>query len=217
MFEYILGWISYLLFVYFSLPKKYNSATITSNLVSLTHAILTILGSLYFIVYDNYGDTFSTNKLCLIKISSAYFIYDCLFMIIHNLLFNGRSSIIFLSHHLIILSVYYITTTYDYGSKLVIFTLFWGELTNPLQIIWVLSRYLTYKKIEAYIFPVFSFNFMIIRSMVIPYMNYTIIKSLMNNKYYYPNIGLIILSTLGNIGGFIWIRGIINKLIKLIK
>ena len=68
MFEYILGWISYLLFLHLLLPKKYNSATITSNLVSLTHAILTILGSLYFILYDNYGDTFSTNKLCLIKL-----------------------------------------------------------------------------------------------------------------------------------------------------
>ena len=215
MIEQIIYWTLYFIFLYLSLPKKYNSIPIISNLVSLTHAVITILGSTYFILDDNWETDNFNNKLWLIKISASYFIYDSLFIII-NIIVNSKISIIFLFHHLLILSVYYITTTYDYGAKLVISTIFWGELTNPLQITWVLSRFLKYKKIEAYIFPVFSFNFMIIRSLVMPYMNYTIIKTL-NNNYYYSNICLIILSILGNIGGFIWIKGIINKLIKLIK
>jgi hypothetical protein len=215
MIEQIIYWTIYLLFLHLLLQKKYKSFTITSNLVSLTHAVITIIGSSYFILTENWEQDNFNNKLWLIKISASYFIYDCLFIII-NILINNNKSIIFLLHHLLILSVYYIALTYDYGAKLVIFTIFWGELTNPLQITWVLSRNLKYRKIEAYIFPVFSFNFMIIRSLVMPYMNYTIIKTL-NNNYYYPNICLIILSILGNIGGFIWVKGIINKLIKLIK
>lgn len=217
MFEQICCWSFYLLILYLSSSDKYKPIPIITNLVSLTHAILTVLGSTYFILYDNWETDNFNNKLWLIKLSASYFIYDSLFMIAHNLVVNSRISIIFLLHHLIILGVYYITTTYDYGAKLVIYTIFWGELTNPLQITWVLSRYLKYKKLEAYIFPVFSFNFMIIRGIVLPYMNYTMIKTLMNNEYYYANCGISIFSILGNIGGFIWINGIIRKLHKLIK
>ena len=221
MIHNIIYWGLYLLFLYSSIPKKYKSFTIVSNLVSLTHALITITGSLYFILNETWNQDTFNNKLWLINISSSYFIYDIVFIIINKLFINKlfinklltNTDYIFLLHHVLIIIVYYITLKYDYGSKLVIYTIFWGELTNPLQITWGLSRYFKYTKFEEYLFPVFSFNFIVIRTLVIPYINYTIIKSLFNNNnYYLPNICLSILSVLGNIGGIIWVKNINNKI-----
>ena len=221
MIHNIIYWGLYLLFLYSSIPKKYKSFTILSNLVSLTHALITITGSLYFILNETWNQDTFNNKLWLINISSSYFIYDIVFIIINKLFINKlfinklltNTDYIFLLHHVLIIIVYYITLKYDYGSKLVIYTIFWGELTNPLQITWGLSRYLKYTKLEEYLFPIFSFNFIVIRTSVIPYMNYTIIKTLFNNNNnYLPNICLSILSVLGNIGGIIWVKNVINKI-----
>ena len=88
------------------------------------------------------------------------------------------------------------------------YTLFWGEITNPLQISLFLSRYLNYKKIETYIFPVFSFNFIVVRSIIMPYAHFILI-----NKMATTNYSLILLAIIGNIGGLIWVKDIIKKLI----
>ena len=202
MFEYIFNWCLYALFFYICLPRPYNTVTIISNLVSLTHALITIITSLYIILNDDFIlDNYDYDKMWIIKMSSAYFIYDGVFMIINNF------SMMFFLHHLIILVVYYITITNDCGVKLVMYTLFWGEITNPLQISWFLSRYLNYKKIENYIFPVFSFNFILIRSIIMPYAHFILIKKMESTNY-----SLVLLIIIGNIGGLIWVKDIIKKL-----
>jgi hypothetical protein len=202
MIEYIFNWCLYSLFFYICLPKTYNSITIISNLVSLTHALITIILSLNIILNDEFIlDHYNYDKMWIIKISSAYFIYDCLFMLLNNF------SMMFFLHHLLILAVYYITISNDYGTKLVIYTLFWGEITNPLQISWFLSRYLNYKKIETYIFPVFSFNFILVRSLIMPYVHFMLINKMASTDY-----SLVLLSIVGNIGGLIWVKDIIKKI-----
>ena len=145
-------------------------------------------------------DNYDYEKTLIIHISASYFIYDCLFM------FINKFSMMFFLHHILILSVYYITISNDYGAKLVMYTLFWGEITNPLQISWFLSRYLNYKKIEHYIFPVFSFNFILVRSIIMPYAHFILIKKMPSTKY-----SLVLLSIIGNIGGLIWVKNIIKK------
>ena len=198
MFTNLLCWILYWSFI----NSKYNSI-ISNNLVSLTHALITIVGSAY-ILCDNHDNNISIK---LINLSASYFIYDCLIMLMNNF------SLVFFLHHIIILGFYCITLTYDYGYKLVILTLFWGEITNPLQITWFLSRELNYKKLEHYIFPVFSFNFIIIRTAVLPIIHYTMISSLFKTTdNYYPTIGLGILSILGTLGGIMWSKKMIKKL-----
>lgn len=204
MIDYIFNWCLYSLFFYICFPKTNKALIIISNLVSFTHAIFTILTTLYIILNQDLTlDYFDTEKTLIIHISASYFIYDCIFM------FITKFSLMFFLHHLLILSVYYITLTNDYGVKLVIYTLFWGEITNPLQISWFLSRYLNYKKIENYIFPVFSFNFVLVRSIIMPYTHFILIKQMKELSY-----SLILLSVLGNMGGLIWVKNIIKKLIE---
>jgi len=204
MLDYIFNWFLYSLFFYVCIPKKYNSLIIISNIVSLTHAMFTIISTLYIILnQDLILDYFDSEKTLIIYISASYFIYDILFM------FITKFSLMFFLHHLLILSVYYITLSNDYGVKLVMYTLFWGELTNPLQISWFVSRYLNYKEIEKYIFPVFSFNFILVRSIIMPYTHFILIQKMREINY-----SLILLSIIGNIGGLIWVKDIIKKLIK---
>ena len=204
MLDYIFNWFLYSLFFYVCIPKTYNSLIIISNIVSLTHAMFTIISTLYIILnQDLILDYFDSEKTLIIYISASYFIYDILFM------FITKFSLMFFLHHLLILSVYYITLTNDYGVKLVLYTLFWGELTNPLQISWFVSRYLNYKEIEKYIFPVFSFNFILVRSIIMPYTHFILIQKMREINY-----SLILLSIIGNIGGLIWVKDIIKKLIK---
>ena len=204
MIEYIFNWFLYSLFFYVCIPKTYNSLIIISNIVSLTHAMFTIISTLYIIPNQDLTlDYFDSEKTLIIYISASYFIYDILFM------FITKFSLMFFLHHLLILSVYYITLTNDYGVKLVMYTLFWGELTNPLQISWFVSRYLNYKEIEKYIFPVFSFNFILVRSIIMPYTHFILIQKMREINY-----SLILLSIIGNIGGLIWVKDIIKKLIK---
>ena len=209
----LLFWSLYFIFI----NNRYNSI-ISSNIVSLTHALLTIAGSSYIVYNLIYADTCNDtcNDTCddslsikLINVSASYFIYDCLFMLL------SKFSLMFFAHHLIILGVYYIALTYDYGYKLVILSLFWGEITNPLQITWFLSRMLNYKKLEHYIFPIFSFNFIIIRTLILPLIHYTMISSLFKTRdNYYPTIGLSILIILGTLGGMLWTKKMIKKIIK---
>ena len=202
MIKYIFNWCLYSLFFYICLPKTYNSIPIISNLVSFTHAIFTIIASLHVILNDEFIiDNYDYKKTLIIHISASYFIYDCLFMLIN------KFSIMFFLHHLLILSVYYITLSNDYGTKLVMYTLLWGEITNPLQISWFLSRYLNYKKIEHYIFPVFSFNFILVRSIIMPYAHFILIKKMPSTNY-----SLVLLSIIGNIGGLIWVKDLIKKI-----
>ena len=204
MLDYIFNWFLYSLFFYVCIPKTYNSLIIISNIVSLTHAMFTIITTLYIILNQDLTlDYFDSEKTLIIYISASYFIYDILFM------FITKFSLMFFLHHLLILSVYYITLTNDYGVKLVMYTLFWGELTNPLQISWFVSRYLNYKEIEKYIFPVFSFNFILVRSIIMPYTHFILIQKMREINY-----SLILLSIIGNIGGLIWVKDIIKKLIK---
>ena len=204
MLDYIFNWFLYSLFFYVCIPKTYNSLIIISNIVSLTHAMFTIISTLYIILNQDLTlDYFDSEKTLIIYISASYFIYDILFM------FITKFSLMFFLHHLLILSVYYITLTNDYGVKLVLYTLFWGELTNPLQISWFVSRYLNYKEIEKYIFPVFSFNFILVRSIIMPYTHFILIQKMREINY-----SLILLSIIGNIGGLIWVKDIIKKLIK---
>ena len=217
MLTHILYWGLYLSFIRFYIPfetndYKYNSFKIrlSSNLVSLTHALVTIGGSAYLLYLDKLNPINNfyclTNEvMALMSFSSSYFIYDLIMMMFTNI------DIIFFLHHLLILMVYWITISYDYGTKFILLTIFWGEITNPLQITWRISRALNYKKLEKYVFPLFSVSFIIVRTAILPFMHYSMLSSMFENKdYYIPTLGLTALSILGNLGGMIWTRQIIK-------
>ena len=218
MLTHILHWGLYLSMIRFYLPfekndYKYTSfkLRISSNLVSLTHALGTIGGSAYILYNNNINnfDCLTNEVMVLMTVSASYFTYDLIMMMFTNI------DIIFILHHLLILIVYWITISYDYGTKFILLTIFWGEITNPLQITWRISRALNYKKLENYVFPAFSASFIIVRTAVLPFIHYNMLSSMFENKdYYYPTLGLIALSALGNIGGMIWTNQIIKTFLR---
>lgn len=205
-------WFLNLFIVHLCLPKYLRYLSISSNIVSFIHAISTILGTGYYIYNNQWtNDSFNESQTRLIYFSASYFIYDSIRMIFKKM------DIMFLLHHILILFVYYITLSNDIGCKFIMYTIFYGEITNPLQISWHLSRVLKYNKINNYIFPLFSFNFTIIRLIILPYYHYNIFKDMYVNYYftnYYSTIILILCSIIGNIGSLVWVKGIIKKLIK---
>jgi len=195
---------------------KYTSIKlrISINLVSLTHALGTIGGSAYLLYLDKINpkpnfDSLSNEIMTLMTFSTSYFIYDLIMIMFTNI------DILFILHHLLILGVYWIAITYNYGYKFVILSIFWGEITNPLQITWRLTRALKYTKLEKYVFSVFSASFIMIRTIVLPFIHYNMLSSMFENKdYYIPTLGLTALSIIGNIGGMIWTRQILKNLFK---
>lgn len=205
----ILYW--YLCFLVSRLILPYYNIQLSSSFVSFIHAILTILYSGYIIQYDMLEsdvNTFNTNQLILIKISAGYFVYDILFMLFDKI------SAMFLFHHMLILGVYYLTTSYNLGSSLITYTIFWGEITNPLQITWYVSKYLKHRRLEKYMFPVFSFNFILIRMFVIPYYHYILLyNSILELTKYYEFL-LLSLVFIGDLASLVWINTIFKKIIS---
>ena len=209
MITQIWNWFMNLIIIHSVLPKYFHNLNISLNLVSLSHALLTIMGSLYFIMTETWeSDTFNDNQLKLIYFSASYFIYDSIFILIN------KCDLMFLAHHFLILLIYYITINNNIGAKFIIYSIFLGEITNPLQITWSISRVLNYNKITDYIFPIFSFNFIIVRTFVIPYYHYLLLKDMFSNSYTIINYTLIIISLIGNLGSLMWVRAIILKLVK---
>ena len=219
MLTHILQWGLYLSIIHFYLPfesndYKYNSCKlrISNNIVSLTHALGTIVGSAYLLYLDTFNpinnfDSLSNQIMTLMTFSASYFIYDLIMLMFTNI------DILFILHHLLILMVYCIALTYNYGEKFILLSIVWGEITNPLQITWSISRKLKYKKLENYVFPIFSISFIIVRTIILPFMHYSMLSSMIENKeYYIPSLGLTALSILGNFGGMLWSKQIIIKL-----
>ena len=214
MLTNILHWGLYLSFLNYHIPIEINNYNynpskliISSNLVSLTHALGTIGGSAYLLYQDNLNNfnNIDKNSLTLMTFSASYFIYDLIRMMFTNI------DIIFILHHILILIVYWIALTYNYGIKFILLTIFWGEITNPLQITWRISRALNYNNLDNYVFPIFGVSFLIVRTAVLPFIHYNMLSSMFENKdYYVPTLGLIVLSILGNFGGMIWTRQILK-------
>ena len=122
---------------------------------------------------------------------------------------------IFVIHHLLVISAYLTSLTYDYGSKLVFLTIFIGEITNPLQISWFLSKYLKYDKIKEFVFPIFACVFLIFRTIVFPLFFIKMYYQMYNdNIQVIPYFSLFILNLLGIFGSFIWCQKLIINIKK---
>ena len=201
----------YLCFIFSRIILPYTNIQLSASCVSFSHAIITILYSGYIIQHKAISSdihSFDTNQLMLVKISAGYFVYDSLFMLLHKI------SPLFLFHHVLILLVYYLTTSYNIGSSLITYTLFWGELTNPLQITWYVSKYLKICILENYMFPVFSFNFILIRMFIIPYYHWVLLYSRILELYTYHEFTLLILVFIGDLASLCWIKTIFNKIMN---
>jgi hypothetical protein len=184
---------------------------IVSNLVSFIHASTTcFLSCLLLLTQDQWrwDDGFTPIQKQIITFSQSYFIYDLIYMFMYSY------SSTFVLHHIFVLLAYYISLTYNYGSKSVFCTIFIGEITNPLQITYFISKYLKLEKINAYFLPIFSFNFLIFRNIIFPISFCVMYYQMINDNFQpVPYFSLMILHLAGIFGGILWSK----KLIRIIK
>ena len=215
MIIYLIFWtLLYNIFNRF-ISNKYihniNLDPIISNLVSFVHAFITcFLSSILLLTQNqwNWDDGFTPIQKQIITFSQSYFIYDIIYMLMYSY------SSTFILHHICVLLAYYISLTYNYGSKLVFCTIFIGEITNPLQISYFISKYLKLDKINDYFLPVFSFNFLIFRNIVFPTTFFVMYYQMLNDNFQaVPYFSLMILHLSGISGGIVWSK----KLIGIIK
>ena len=208
IFKIIIGviiWFS--LFYEVNLSEK--NSFLSSCKVAFYHSLLCIFLTSTSFIYNTVDyEPISAFRSDILIFSLSYFIYD-----LYHVIYSKFDKLFIVHHILCILTIISVLLLNNLGI-LVSQCLFIGEITNPLQITWSISRVLNYNKITDYIFPIFSFNFIIVRTFVIPYYHYLLLKDMFGNSYTIINYTLIIISLIGNIGSLMWVRAIILKLIK---
>lgn len=104
-------------------------------LVSTSEKAQMVCSFVHGILVFIYTSKFDVERL--ICFSSAYFLSD----ILHEILKAHNKSYIFIAHHLAVLVIYTFVFfhTRDYDAMFMD-TLFWAEITNPLQQIWSMLR-----------------------------------------------------------------------------
>lgn len=184
---------------------------IISNTISFIHAsLISILtGISIFISHDwNWNDEYTLYQKYIVYLSVGYFIYD-----LYHVIYKNPSSI-FIMHHLVAIIGGYLSVTQNCLSKLLLYSLFLGEITNPCQIIWYISKKTKKTRVEQLIFPIYVFNFIVIRSIIIPYYMLQTLWYLSTSQQI--NIYIIIIfscASMAILGSMIWIK----KLITIIK
>ena len=197
-------------YLYFYL-RKVNSFNINYNsyFVAFVHANISVLinGLNYYFIdrYKNWDSEYNIISNQAISISLGYFMYD-----LYHTIFTNFNKIYIIHHSLSIFTLLFSYRTQT-CSKLVSTFLLFGELSNPLQIIWYLSDKLGYPKLEEIIFPIYSFLFVSIRTLIVPYLMLNILFEYYNNYYI---IFYCLCYTLGLIGSFKWTKKIVKKIIK---
>jgi hypothetical protein len=114
------------------------------------------------------------------QLTVGYFIIDTLIYMLE------KGNKIFIIHHLMSIKMGYLIKNSGYGKGFLIIGLFLGEITNPIQKIWELTKY-TKSPYFTTINKLFTPFFIIIRAFVFPY----VISNLMYETYITNNIGLL--------------------------
>jgi len=193
--------------VYFNINKKNNLDTnYNSYIVAFIHATLSIfLNGLNYFCIDRFNDWDSSYNILsnqAICVSLGYFIYD----LYHTTIKNYNK--IFTIHHLLSITTLLFSYNTQTCSKLVSTFLLYGEISNPLQIIWYLSDKFGYNTLEKMVFPIYSLLFISIRTIIIPYLIFDIIKKLYHNYYI---LIYCTFYTIGLIGSYKWTQKMIIK------
>ena len=114
------------------------------------------------------------------QLTIGYFIIDTLIYI----LANGDK--IYIIHHLVSIKMGYLILNGGYGKGVIIIGLFLGEITNPIQKIWELTKYNKSPHFTT-INNLYTPFFTIIRALVFPY----VIYNLLYETYINNDIGLL--------------------------
>jgi len=114
------------------------------------------------------------------QLTVGYFIIDTLIYIL------AKGDKIYIIHHLVSIKMGYLILNSGYGKGVIIIGLFLGEITNPIQKIWELTKYNKSPHFTT-INNLYTPFFTIIRAFVFPY----VIYNLLYETYINNDIGLL--------------------------
>lgn len=200
--------IYFLLFFGFNFSRK--NTTMTAAFIHATTVTALSAISLY-----SYGVDFQRSNLlieCIVsKLSFWYFLSDLFLLLIFD------RDIIYVIHHLCALGAFYSIMNIGFGLSIAMIILFLGEITNPIR----LAKTMIYehnKLIYRFLNLIFSWLFLLMRCVFMSYyyvlMYYDFLPFIDSTND--RNI-ILISTTLGLLGGYIWSGLIIKKKLKTLK
>jgi hypothetical protein len=190
-----------------TIPEKYIEKTgrffLISNYISFIHAtIISIFTGLT--ILNNYDweicSPLTMWQYHIVSLSFGYFSYD-----LYHRIFT-KPDLMFALHHIVsLICLYCVLTTELYG-RFIVTALFLGEVTNPFQTIWYISKKTGLCKLEKFVFPIFFFSFTLIRCIIGPYiiLNWGY-KMIMNGCPVYYSLIISSGILLGSLGSVFWI------------
>ena len=200
------NYMSYLNYIDQLVPSfnKLDNYTKISYISSGTHAILSLIFSLYFFI--NYNNI-ELNVLCsynwIVGVSLSYYVCDLLMVGYY------KPEIIFVGHHLAALVI--ISTFYIYGHlfpHMYSFGMILAEITNPFQITfhYLVKTKQTNTKRFFVVSTIFTFLFTYIRCIIVPVIYWELSKTnklnIESHKIWAQLFDIAV--AFGEIGGFIW-------------
>jgi hypothetical protein len=196
-----------------------------SRIIGIIHASVLTYGGLMELInlyYNNNGLDYlrlnSNLEIALIEWSFSYFIIDLVHFWLHE-----REDLFLLIHHLISIGFFVSILYCNRGGVSYLVAAIGGEITNPVQSLWYLSKQGGYQRTYQFLSPVFTLLFVLFRVVLVPLIIYDL-----GHNYYkqiiieHNKIELnpifpltwFSMSVLMGLGGIVWSIQLVKGLIK---
>lgn len=183
--------------------------------LSMTHALISLFGSLYLLSQYDKTEIYNTYLYhIIIAVSLSHYTTDMLIVAYYHV------QVMFIIHHIV--SIIMITTFYVGGqlsTDTYPFSMVFMEITNPFQIIfsYLSSTHQTHKKRFFVISTIFTFMFTFVRCLLLPFIYLDVQKSIYKDVKVngFHAVLCEICGITGSLGSLIWnyslLKGYYNK------
>ena len=208
--------VGYLISVYLCVSYQLSDwshsdrIVVTSRMGSLTHALITCLAGLHWLLQTDwsfrYSDPITPWESLVIKCSMAYFTVDLFYVLI------CEPSLIFILHHLAsIITWRHLLHIGRYG-PLAMFGFFLGEVSNPFYILWFLAKKYRTDELSKVLFMIYMSIFIPLRLVLIPLLSFTAFREIWSYETGWQT-PLILTGSLGFLmfGGIWWSIGLLRN------
>lgn len=132
--------------------------------MSMLHATAGTLVSAYSLYNDGASGQVRNTVLQdrLARFSQSYFCLDLLYTLLCDY------NITFALHHVVGILINALVLYSGVGGYYLVTGIFLGEVTNPMQIVWMLARDHGFSKTHAFLSPIFTYFFLLARLVFVP-------------------------------------------------
>lgn len=203
--------------VYLKSPS--NRIQFSSNCMSIVHAYVTLSTSTVLLLADwwsgkalhsNYLNHNTDSQVNLFLFGLSYFIAHTLFLLSH------RKYTVFLIHHIITGIALSAGLYLGQLGPILVWSYFLGEVTNPVQLAWQISREWNCIQFYSWISPIFTKYFVTVRCLIIPIATYYLNGLIWTKTTINPTwkITMTTTSLIMNVAGYVWSYWLVQGYLK---